>query len=398
MILALCDCNNFFVSCERLRDPSLRDKPVIVLSHNDGCVVARSNEAKALGIGMAVPYFTVRRICEKAGVITRSGDHRLYRRVSRHVMQTLASMVPDVEVSSIDEAYLKLTGIHARDPEGFCRNLKKRLEEKTGIPLSVGIAPTKTLAKAAGYFAKKDPGSGGVVSFLEEAARLDALEMLPVDEVWGIGEKTAEALRKMEVETAGDFLRIDEEILRDRFGIHTWRTHRELSGICCFPFSNRREPHKSIQVAPAFREPVTSFDGLLSAATDYVADAARTLRKEDLLCRAVQVSIETNPYRRDLPQHSATTTVRLPDATDYTPELAKAAEEGLRRIYRGGYAFRRVSIILRDLVPAHRVQMSLFGGQEQSRKRRLMKAVDDVVENFGEGVIRLAREALNKDG
>lgn len=397
MILALCDCNNFFVSCERLRDPSLRGKPVIVLSHNVGCVVARSNEAKALGIGMAVPYFTVRRICERAGVITRSGDHRLYRRVSRHVMQTLALMVPDVEVSSIDEAYLKLTGIHARDPEGFCRDLKKRLEEKTGIPLSVGIAPTKTLAKAAGYFAKKDPGSGGVVSFLEEASRLDALERLPVDEVWGIGKKTAEALRKIKVETAAGFLRIDDDTLRERFGIHAWRTRRELGGLCCFPFSSRREPHKSIQVAPAFRESVTSFDGLLAAAADYVADAARTLRRENLLCRSVQVSLETNPYRRDLPQYSAQTTVRLPDAADYTPELAKAAEEGLRRIYRGGYAFRRVSIILRDLVPAHRVQMSLFAGQEQSRKRRLMKAVDEVAENFGEGVIRLAREALNED-
>jgi DNA polymerase V len=346
---------------------------------------------------MAVPYFTVRRICEKAGVVTKSGDHRLYRRVSRHVMQRLALMVPDVEVSSIDEAYLKLTGIHARDPEGFCRSLKKRLEEKTGIPLSVGIASTKTLAKAAGYFAKKDPGSGGVVSFLEEAPRLEALERLPVDEVWGIGKKTAEALRKMKVETAADFLRIDDGTLRERFGIHAWRTRRELGGLCCFPFSSRREPHKSIQVAPAFREPVTSFDGLLAAAADYVADAARTLRRENLLCRSVQVSLETNPYRRDLPQYSAQTTVRLPEAADYTPELARAAEEGLRRIYRGGYAFRRVSIILRDLVPAHRVQMSLFAGQEQSRKRRLMKAVDDVAENLGEGVIRLAREALNED-
>ncbi|MGC9373178.1 MAG: hypothetical protein ACP5DY_07630, partial [Thermovirgaceae bacterium] len=361
------------------------------------CVVARSNEAKALGIGMAVPYFTVRGICEKAGVVTKSGDHRLYRRVSRHVMRRLALMVPDVDVSSIDEAYLKLTGIHARDPEGFCRNLKKGLEEKTGIPLSVGIAPTKTLAKAAGYFAKKDPGSGGVVSFLEEAPRLGALERLPVDEVWGIGKKTAEALRKMKVETAADFLRIDDGTLRERFGLHAWRTRRELGGLCCLPFSSRREPHKSIQVAPAFREPVTSFDGLLAAAADYVADAARTLRRENLLCRSVQVSLETNPYRRDLPQYSAQTTVRLPEAADYTPELARAAEEGLRRIYRGGYAFRRVSIILRDLVSAHRVQMSLFAGQEQSRKRRLMKAVDDVAENFGEGVIRLAREALNED-
>ncbi|MFP4482870.1 MAG: Y-family DNA polymerase, partial [Thermovirgaceae bacterium] len=391
MILALCDCNNFFVSCERLRDPSLRGKPVIVLSHNDGCVVARSNEAKVLGIGMAVPFFTVRKICERAKVITKSGDHRLYRSVSRHVMESLASMVPEIEVSSIDEAYLKLTGIHAKDPERFCRILRKRLEQKTGIPLSIGIAPTKTLAKAAGYFAKKDRSSDGVVSFLDEAARLGALEKLSVDEVWGIGKKTAEALRKMKVETAADFMRIDDGKLRERFGIHVWRTLRELHGSCCFSFSSRREPHKSIQVAPAFRDPVRSFDGLLSAAADYVADAARTLRKENLLCRAVQISIETNPYRRDLPQYSANTTVRLLEATDYTPELAKAAEEGLRRIYRGGYAFRRVSLVLRDLVPAHRVQMSLFTREEQSRKRRLMKAVDDVVENVGEGVIRLAR-------
>ncbi len=398
MILALCDCNNFFVSCERLRDPSLLGRPVIVLSHNDGCVVARSNEAKALGIGMAVPFFTVRRICEKANVITKSGDHRWYRKVSHNVMSTLASMVPDIEVSSVDEAYLKLTGIHAEEPESFCRTVREHLQKKTGIPLSIGIAPTKTLAKAAGHFAKRDSRFGGVVSFLDQEVRNDALERLPVEEVWGVGKKTAETLRKMKILSAGDLLRIDEDILRERFGIHVWRTHRELSGICCFPFSNRREPHKSIQVAPAFGVPVKAFDRLLSAATDYVADAARTLRKEDLLCRAVQVSIETNPYRRDLPQHSATTTVRLPEATDYTPELAKAAERGLRQVYREGYAFRRVSIILRDLVPARQVQISLFTREEQSRKRRLMKAVDDVADNVGEGVIRLAREALNKDG
>jgi DNA polymerase V len=313
-------------------------------------------------------------------------------------MSTLASMVPDIEVSSVDEAYLKLTGIHAEEPEGFCRTVREHLQKKTGIPLSIGIAPTKTLAKAAGHFAKRDSRFGGVVSFLDQEVRNDALERLPVEEVWGVGKKTAETLRKMKILSAGDLLRIDEDILRERFGIHVWRTHRELSGICCFPFSNRREPHKSIQVAPAFGVPVKAFDRLLSAATDYVADAARTLRKEDLLCRAVQVSIETNPYRRDLPQHSATTTVRLPEATDYTPELAKAAERGLRQVYREGYAFRRVSIILRDLVPARQVQISLFTREEQSRKRRLMKAVDDVADNVGEGVIRLAREALNKDG
>lgn len=398
LILALCDCNNFFVSCERLRDPSLFGRPVVVLSHNDGCVVARSNEAKELGIGMAVPYFTVRRICERAGVIAKSGDHRLYRKVSRHFMEVLASMVPEVEVSSVDEAYLKLTGIHAADPEGFCRTLRGRLQDETGIPLSIGIAPTKTLAKAAGFFAKKEPRQGGVMSLLEEQVRPAALGRLPVEEVWGIGRKTAEALLKLNIETAGDFLGMDGARLMERFGVHAWRTQRELGGVCCFPFSSGREPHKSIQVAPAFREPVGSFERLLSAATDYTADAARTLRKEGLLCRTVQVSIETNPYRKDLPQHSAAAAIRLREATDYTPELAKAAEEGLRRVYRNGYAFRRVSIVLRDLVPAERVQMSLFEKEEQSRKRRLMKAVDAVAENMGEGVIRLASEALHEDG
>lgn len=395
LILALFDCNNFFVSCERLRDPSLCGMPVIVLSHNDGCVVARSNEAKALGIGMAVPYFTVRRICEKNSVIVKSGDHRLYRKVSRHVMGTLASMVPDVEVSSVDEAYLKLSGIHAEDPEGFCRTLRQRLQKQTGIPLSVGIASTKTLAKAAGYFAKKELDLEGVMSLLKEESIGDALDRLPVDEVWGIGKKTAKALREIRIETAGEFRNMDADKVLERFGIHAWRTQRELEGICCYPFSNQKERHKSIQVAPAFREPVESLDGLLSAATDYVADAARTLRKENLLCGAVQISIETNPYRKDLPQHNATVTIRLLEATDYTPELVKAAEKGLCRIYRRGFAFRRVSIVLRELTPAERVQMSLFSREEQSRKRRLMKAVDDVADRVGDGIIRLAREKMH---
>ena len=388
MIIALCDCNNFFVSCERRRDPSLEGRPVIVLSHNDGCVIARSNEAKALNIGMAVPFFNVRGICKAHDVVALKGDHALYRQTSRNVMDCLGGLFPDVEVSSIDEAYLLLTGVQALDPASTCRNAREKLLQKTGIPASFGIAPTKTLAKIASRFAKHDPSHGGVFDIGRHPATDDLLASLPVGDVWGVGKRSLERLRQMGIRTALDLKNADDEKLLKRFSIGILRTSHELRGICCYSFEPDPERHRSIQIAPSFRKPVTDLETLQTAAAQHAIEAAKTLRTEGLVCGVVQVSIQTNPFRKDLPQYEATGDQRLEEASDYSPMLAEAARQAVEKVFKPGYAYRKVGVVLGDLSDSSSQQSLLFSTRDRDREKKLMEAVDNINRVFGDDTIR----------
>ncbi|MDO9509496.1 MAG: hypothetical protein Q7I97_09230 [Thermovirgaceae bacterium] len=388
MIIALCDCNNFFVSCERRRDPSLEGLPVIVLSHNDGCVIARSNEAKALNIGMAVPFFTVRGICKAHGVVALKGDHTLYRQTSRDVMECLGGLFPEVEVSSIDEAYLLLTGIQTLDPARTCLGARGKLLLSTGIPASFGIAPTKTLAKIASRFSKKDPSYNGVFNFLDHPAADDLLASLSVGDVWGIGSRSLERLRQMGIRTALDLKNADDEKLLKRFPIGMLRTSHELRGVCCHSFEPDPESHKSIQIAPSFRKPVTDLETLQSTAAEHAVEAAKTLRAEGLVCGVVQVSIQTNPFRKDLPQYEATADQRIEEPTDYSPLLADAARQATEKIYKPGYAYRRVGVVLGDLSDSSSRQSLLFSTRDRSREKKLMEAMDSINRALGDDTIK----------
>lgn len=388
MIIALCDCNNFFVSCERRRDPSLEGRPVVVLSHNDGCVVARSNEVKALGIGMAVPFFTVRGICKAHDVVALKGDHALYRQTSREVMKCLGGLFPEVEVSSIDEAYLLLTGVQAHDPVRTCLDAREKLLQDTGIPASFGIAPTKTLAKIANRFAKREPSHGGVFDIAGHPERDALLKSVAVEDVWGVGRRSLERLRQMGIRTALDLKNADDEKLLKRFSIGMLRTAQELRGTCCYSFDPDPERHKSIQVAPSFRKPVADLETLQSAAAEHTVEAAKTLRAEELLCGAVQVSIQTNPFRKDLPQYEATAEQCLEEPTDYSPMLADAARQAVRKIFKPGYSYRRVGVILAALSDASSRQSLLFSSRDRGRENRLMRAVDNINRALGDNAIK----------
>lgn len=388
MIIALCDCNNFFVSCERRRDPSLEGRPVIVLSHNDGCVVARSNEAKALDIGMAVPFFTISGKCKAHGVVSLRGNHDLYRQVSGEVMACLGGLFPDVEVSSIDEAYLLLTGVQAVDPVRTCIDARERLLCDTGIPASFGIAPTKTLAKIANRFAKKDPSHGGVFDIAGRKAEDGLLASLPVGEVWGVGRRSIERLNMMGIRTALDLKNADDEKLLKRFSIGMVRTSHELRGVSCYSFESDPERHKSIQIAPSFRKPVAELEALQSAAAEHAVEAAKTLRTEGLVCGVVQVSIQTNPFRKDLPQYEATADERMEEPSDYSPALAEAARQAVAKIYKPGYAYRKVGVVLADLSDSSSRQSLLFSTRDREREKRLMEAVDSINRTLGDDAIK----------
>ncbi|MEA3508699.1 MAG: DUF4113 domain-containing protein [Synergistota bacterium] len=388
MLLALCDCNNFFVSCERVRDPSLEGRPVIVLSHNDGCVVARSNEAKELGIGMAVPFFSVRGLCLNRKVAVLSGDHRLYRRMSRQVIEQLSSMVPEVEVSSIDEAYLLLSGYHEENVHPFCSSVREAVWKNQGIPLSVGVSVTKTLAKAASHFAKRRPEMNGVC-IMRPGEADDLLENLEIGDVWGIGARGAEQLRKKGLRTALALRDFDRREADRNLPLGVRRAMAELKGRCCHSFEAQGQRRKTVQVAPSFRAPCGSLDDLRDAAASYVAEAAVTMRSEGQVCGAVQISLSTDPFDKHQPYMEETTDIRLEEPTDYTPELVRAAKEGVGDIFRPGSRYKRVSVILKDMERSDMMQMRLFSDEGSEKGHRLMEVMDGINRKLGRETVRL---------
>ncbi|HPD97981.1 MAG TPA: DUF4113 domain-containing protein [Synergistales bacterium] len=391
MLLALCDCNNFFVSCERVRDPSLQGRPVIVLSHNDGCVVARSNEAKALGIGMAVPFFSVKGLCVNRKVAVLGGDHRYYREMSGRVMALLMTMVPEVEVSSIDEAYLLLSGPHEEKVSAFCGSVRDSVWKSLGIPLSVGVSGTKTLAKAASHFAKKIPELNGVCVLLPHTGE-DMLSGMDARDVWGVGSRGAETLRRSGVKTALKLREFDEDRAERIFPLGIRRAIAELNGRTCYPFASEGARRKTVQVAPSFSGQCGSLEELQDAAASYAAEAAATMRSEGQVCRTVQVGLATDPFSRNQAYLEDTGEVSLEEPTDYTPDIVRAARKGVAGIFRPTTMYKRVSVILKDLERSDMMQMNLFRDEKCERNLRLMKALDGINSRLGSGTVKLGSQ------
>jgi DNA polymerase V len=339
---------------------------------------------------MAVPFFTVKALCRRNGVVVLKGDHEYYRIMSRKVMKCLHLLVPEVEVSSIDEAYLHLTGIHKEDPVGFSRQVRNFIKEETGIPVSIGIGNTKTLAKAAGYIAKREELHEGVFWISSEEVAKEVLKRIPIEEVWGIGRKTAGKLRSIGLTSGYDLFVSDEKWILENFPALVWSTWKELRGVVCYPFTAERQPRKSIQIAPSFRHPVRELEEIWVALLEHVEEAALILRKEKLLCKSLQVSLHTNPYRTDLPQYNNSANIKLKVPSDCTHDLVEAAKEALEKIYKRGYLYRKVGLTLKDLIPRDMVQVTLFEEEKRKKKRLLMDAVDQVVNFLGKDALRLA--------
>ena len=385
--LALVDCNNFYASCERVFQPTLRGKPVVVLSNNDGCVIARSNEAKALGIAMGDPWFKYREQMERAGVIVRSSNYTLYGDMSARVMRTLAGFTPQLEIYSIDEAFLGFAGFEGR-LEAHARELRATVLQWTGIPVSVGIAPTKTLAKVANRLAKKDTHAAGVRVLLSEAEQTEALSRLDdLTDLWGVGSRLAARLRALGIETPLQLRDADPRFMRGHFSVVMERMIHELRGFPCIDLEEGNPSNKTIIASRSFGNPVTTHHDMMQAVSSHTARAAEKMRRQGLACAALMVCIETNEFRPQDPQYSPSQAVRLSVASADTGKLVTAALAALKRIWRPGFRYKKAGTVFLDLMPAEEVQGGLFERPDDERSQSRMVTIDRLNKRYGRGTI-----------
>ena len=376
---ALVDCNNFFVSCERAFQPELEGRPVVVLSNNDGCVVARSNESKALGVPMGTPYFKVKHLADKGKLVVRSSNYTLYGDLSARVMSLLAESAPKLEVYSIDEAFMNMDGVSSGDLPSICSGLVRKVRRWTGIPVSIGIAETKTLAKVASHFAKKYKGYKGVCIIDSEEKMRKALALTPIGDVWGIGWRGTPKLEAAGVKTALDFIGRPAEWVRERMGIVGVRTWSELQGIRMVE-DEKEEKRKSICTSRSFADMISDYDELSLRVSDFAGKCAEKLRRDGTAAGTVGVFIHTNRFRDDLEQYFPNASVRLDVPANSTPEIVGAALKALRMVYRPEFEYKRAGVIVVDIVDTDSIQQTLFGFDSESRERddRISKVMDIV--------------------
>jgi DNA polymerase V len=391
-VYALVDCNNFFVSCERAFQPELEGRPVVVLSNNDGCVVARSNESKALGIPMGTPFFKVKHLVDQGKLEARSSNYTLYGDLSARVMSLLAEVAPKLEVYSIDEAFMNMDGVRNEDLPGICRELIKKIRKWTGVPVSIGIAETKTLSKVANHFAKKYKGYKGVCIIDSPEKMRKALSLTPIDDVWGIGWRGAPKLQAVGVKTALDFVGRPVEWIRERMGVIGVRTWSELQGIRMVE-EEKIEKRKTICTSRSFADTITDFDEISLRVSDFAGKCAEKLRKEGTAAGTVGIFLYTNRFRSDQGQYYPSASVRLDVPASSTPEIVGAALKVLRYVYKPGYQYKKAGVIVADIVDSDSIQQILFGFDEQARERDdRISQVMDKVNTSGRNVLRLATQ------
>lgn len=392
---ALVDCNNFYASCEKLFRPDLKHKPVVVLSNNDGCVVARSKEAKALGIKMATPVFQIRDAIERHGVVCFSSNYALYADMSSRVMSILEEEAPRVEVYSIDEAFMDLTGVsHTVDLLSFGRDVKARVDQHTGITVGIGIAPTKTLAKLANHAAKKYPATGSVVDLMDTARQRRLMRLVEVGDVWGVGRRITEKLQARGIKTALDLADADPKGIRREFSVVLERTVRELNGVSCLELEQMAPTKKQIVCSRSFGHRITDKGELRQAVAKYVSRAAEKLRGERRLARVLQVFIRTGVFNPTEPRYSNALSVELPNPTDDTRDLLEAADVLFSRIFRSGYRYAKAGVMLTDFYEHGTYQHDLFRGSAGRNCSKELMSVLDQINHSGLGNVFFASQGV----
>lgn len=394
-IFALVDCNNFYASCERVFNPRLEGKPIVVLSNNDGCVVARSNEAKALGIAMGVPEFQIRPLLRAHQVQVFSSNYTLYGDMSQRVMETLEQFCPDLEIYSIDEAFLSLSGFISRNLLAYGRTMRATVKRWTGLPVSVGIAETKTLAKIANRVAKRTPDTNGVFDLLACPDRDALLGRVPVEDVWGIGRNHTRLLNQHGIMTALQLREVEDRWIRKRLGIVGLRLVMELRGVSCLDLEECPAPKRSLTCSRAFGQLISTLASMEEAVSAYTSRVAEKLRRERLAATVMTVCLTTNEFKEG-PQYSNALTLKLPVATDSTSDLVRSALQGIRTIYRDGYHYKKAGVILTGLVPACQTQVDLFDYQDREKSKRLMSALDAVNNRWGADTLHYASSGISK--
>lgn len=394
-VFALVDCNNFYCSCERLFLPELNNQPIVVLSNNDGCVIARSNETKALGIKMGDPHFKLKDLIVKHHIHVFSSNYALYGDLSHRVMTILQQQEPEVEVYSIDEAFISLPYTPGKLHTEYARYMKQKVKQYVGIPVAIGIGPTKTLAKVANRLAKKNTENGGVLDITDHG-QIDAiLAKYDVEDVWGIGRQSANRLRMCGISTARDLRDADDIWLRKKMTVTGLRTAMELRGISCMPLETVQPDKKSIISSKSFGRPVTTLSDMKEAVATYLSTAAEKLRKQGSLTGAIQVFISTNPFNLNQPQYAQSMMAILPQASAYTPTLLKATIHCLERIFKPEFQYKKAGVILMDIVPDHHQQQNLFV-LANTESPELMQAVDQINQKWGRHTVQLGTAGIDK--
>ena len=397
-VFALVDCNNFYASCEKLFRPDLKDTPVVVLSNNDGCVVARSREAKLLGIKMGVPVFQIKAEMQRHGILAFSSNYALYADLSSRVMRTLEEMAPRVEVYSIDEAFLDLTGIEsAISLVEFGQQVRERIGHWIGITVCVGIAPTKTLAKLANHAAKKYPATQGVVDLTNPDRQRRLLALVPVDDVWGVGRRLSKRLNALGITTALDLANASPRAIRDQFSVVLERTVRELNGESCIELEEIPPTKKQIVCSRSFGVKVTQFELLREAVCEYATRATEKLRKEQQQSKVMTVFIRTSPFKDNEPQYSNSASGELLIPSCDTRDFIELASHLLKRIWKDGFRYAKAGVMLSDFYDPGMFQPGLFDDVSTRSNSQQLMSVLDTINQSGAGKVFFAGQGTKKD-
>ena len=395
------DCDNCYVSCERVFRPDLKDKPVVVLSNNDGCVVARSNEAKKMGIKAGTPYFQLAEQFPNQKIVVFSSNYELYGELTSRVVSIISKEVPAYFRYSIDECFVYLDGMEHLDLKTWGEDLHKKIKQSVGMPVSIGLAPNKTLAKMASHFAKKYQGYRHCCMIDSDEKRIKALKLYPIDEVWGIGRRYAARLESLGVKTAYDFAEHNQSWVRATFNnIVIERTWRELNGEDCAP-NEEMAKKKSICTSRSFNGMITDLDGLRTHVSNYAARCAEKLRQQGTVASIVGVFLNTNAFREDLPQYWNFQEMRLLTPSSSTVTIVKAANEVHQKLYRQGYHYKKAGVIVMGIGPNSPIQQDLFDtNAEQFEKMKRLDAVIDRINkvNGTETIVLGSQQYTQKDG
>jgi len=390
--IALVDCNSFYVSCERLFKPKIQYKPVVVLSNNDGCVISRSSEAKALGIKMGEPYFKVKELIRKNKVCIFSSNYALYGDLSRRVMRVLKTFSPNIEIYSIDEAFIDLTFLDEKSIENYGKEIRKKVLKWTGIPTSVGISSTKTLSKVANHIAKKE--KTGVMYLSQDID--EKLKKFDIGDVWGVGRQLSKFYLKNGIDNAYKLKSTSNTWIKKSTNVLGSRTAMELRGINCINLQTHEEKRKNCCVSRSFGKKVKDLQKLDEAVTAYCLNAAEKIRGDNQTCKSLTVFIRTSPFNKNRKYYSNGLTIDLPIATNNSIELVKNARKALKNIYKSGYYYQKAGIILSKLKDSDGSEVNLLTPILEKKSKELMKAIDYTNMKYGRRAISIANAGISK--
>lgn len=395
-MFALVDCNNFYASCERVFQPQWEGKPVVILSNNDGCVIARSNEAKALGIPMGAPAFQYRDQFKRQGIKVFSSNYPLYGDMSSRVMSVLEQYTPNVEIYSIDEAFLQFKGFRLFDLEEEGKKMRKQVRQWTGIPVSVGMAPSKALAKIANKIAKKFASkTGGVYCIDTEDKRIKALKWTSIGDVWGVGRQHRQRLEAIGVENAWQFSLLPDDWVRKHMSVLGLRLKKDLQGLPSIQLEEIQPPKKGIATTRSFEGTLSAFSDLEERVSTFASSCAEKMRKQHSSCNALLVFVRSDPHKKGSLPYRNSCVLPLPYATNSSITLSKYAVLGLRKIFKEGIAYKKAGVMIMGLVPTVKRQLSLFDSNN-AKHVTLMQSLDQIHKRFGPYQIKLANQDLNR--